>query len=67
MKKFNYVKYIEKELNKKSSLCIKHMPTEDEKIYLNSKNITYTFVTRKFQGIISDRYYETKYCLYTKN
>lgn len=65
-KKFNYVKHIEKELNKRSDLCIKHFPTEDEKVCLSDKNITYKSVIRKIPGLVTGWLYDEEYCLYTK-
>lgn len=64
--KFNYVKYIEKELKKRKVLNIGHFPTKEESIKLGKKNIAFKAVVIYHQGLISDRFIPYDYCQYFK-
>lgn len=59
-----YINYIKKELKKKKEICIMYIPTEEEKEYLIKFNIKTEIISKKFQSILTDYYYDTEMCKY---
>lgn len=59
-----YMNYIKRQLKKDNSLIIKYFPTEEEKEYLNTFNILTEIVQITHKSLLSNRTYDTEYCMY---